>query len=349
MIIKKKIIEKIKNKNSISLDEFIKISLFDKNGYYSKKNPLGKKGDFITSPDISQLFGEILGLYIYEFWEKKIQTNFNLIELGPGNGTLLLDILRITREFPNFHSSMNINLIELNSTLIKIQKKKLINNNFNHIKKTWNKNLDIIKTAPSIIISNEFFDCFPIKQFQIKNNEWYEKFINYSEKKDIFFYEMKKVKDSKSLKELKDIVNIEFVEYSFERDNYFSKLCNFLSQTKGLIITSDYGYLNLPDHSTLQCVYNHKYSNLFDNIGDQDITSEVNFQRFIKIANINNLNIDKFSLQHNFLIDNGIIQRKERILKNCNEKQAKELNFGLNRLIEKNKMGSLFKFLIISN
>ena len=100
-MIKEKIISEIKNNQSgISIDTFIDICLFDKEGYYNNLNSIGRSGDFITSPKISQLFGEILGLYIYNIWKKKFQSKFNLVELGPGDGTLLIDILRITKTLP---------------------------------------------------------------------------------------------------------------------------------------------------------------------------------------------------------------------------------------------------------
>ena len=104
-MIKNKIIDEIqKRKGGISLEKFINICLFDNEGYYKISNPLGKSGDFVTSPEISQLFGEILGLYIHSLWHDQYKEKFNLIELGPGNGTLLIDILRITEPLTNFHN-----------------------------------------------------------------------------------------------------------------------------------------------------------------------------------------------------------------------------------------------------
>ena len=133
-MIKNKIINEIqKRSQGISLEKFIDICLFDNEGYYETLNPLGKSGDFITSPEISQLFGEILGLYIYCLWQDKLKENFNLIELGPGNGTLLIDILRITKTLAKFHHYLNIHLIEKNKYLIKKQKQNLRLNRFENI------------------------------------------------------------------------------------------------------------------------------------------------------------------------------------------------------------------------
>ena len=125
-IIHKKLIDHInQNPEGISLDQFIEICLFEKNGYYRNNQPIGKNADFITAPEISQLFGEILGLYIYDLWYKHFQCKLNLVELGPGKGTLIADILRINKNFKLFLNSINLNLIEINKELIKLQKKIL--------------------------------------------------------------------------------------------------------------------------------------------------------------------------------------------------------------------------------
>ena len=123
MNFKKKLIKKIEEKrNALRVDEFISYLLYEKNSYYISNNPIGLRGDFITSPEISQMFGEILGIYILNYWLEKIQSEFNLIELGPGKGTLLGDILRTTKLDNRFNNSANIKLIERNKKLIKMQK-----------------------------------------------------------------------------------------------------------------------------------------------------------------------------------------------------------------------------------
>ena len=123
MNIKKKLIDKIKKNGSLNVAEFIEICQFENNGYYLKNNPIGRDNDFITSPEISQMFGEVLTIFLINFWEKKIKNNFNLVELGPGKGTLLNDILRTSSINQKFLNSMHLTLIEKNKSLIDIQKK----------------------------------------------------------------------------------------------------------------------------------------------------------------------------------------------------------------------------------
>ena len=169
MIREKLINQIINNKKAITLDKFIKVCLYDRDGYYSNNdNIFGKSGDFITAPEISQLFGDIIGLFIYSIWKNKINSPFNLVELGPGNCTLLIDILKINKKFFEFQNTLNIKLIEKNKKLIEIQKLKLSENNLINYSINWEKNLDNIPNKPTIIYANEFFDCLPIKQFKKK-------------------------------------------------------------------------------------------------------------------------------------------------------------------------------------
>ena len=346
LMIKKKIINKIlKQKQGLRLDDFIDICLFDPKGYYENIKNIGKKSDFTTSPEISQLFGEILGLYIYCLWKKKYKKNLNLIELGPGNGTLMNDIIRITKKLDKFHEIINVILIEKNLKLIFNQKKNLT---CDIINLSWMKDFKINNNMPSIIIANEFFDCFPVRQFLKKNNRWYEKFVNYNQKEDIFFYDNNEILDSLLLKRLLEYEYKEIAEISEKREEYFEKICKHIFSFSGMIILIDYGYTEYPNNFTLQTLYNHKHSNLLENFGTQDITSYVDFRSLIKIAKKYKLNKIELISQREFLIKNGIIERMNKILDKCNFEQKKMIKSGCDRIIKENDMGSTFKFLIIS-
>ena len=125
MLSKRKInkIKLLNNKKNFRLDKFIELTLFATNGYYLRKKPIGRKFDFVTSPEISQMFGEIIGVYLVYHWKEKISSKFNLIELGPGNGTLFKDIERTAQILPNFFENADVNLVEINKELSGIQKK----------------------------------------------------------------------------------------------------------------------------------------------------------------------------------------------------------------------------------
>ena len=156
---------KLKKKNSLSLDKFINFSLYDKKfGYYMKKNPFGQESDFITAPNISRLFSEMIAIWIISFWQSLgSPKKFNLVELGAGNGEMMKIIIESFQNFPFFLNSCNFIIHEKSPSLIKVQKKKLTST-----KITWVSKINKIKKRPSIFIANEFFDSIPIKQFRKK-------------------------------------------------------------------------------------------------------------------------------------------------------------------------------------
>ncbi len=176
---------KLQDRKTLSLDKFIDLSLYDKKlGYYMKKNPFGKKGDFITAPNISRLFSEMIAIWTIGFWQSLgSPKSFNVIELGAGNGVMMEVLLESFKNFPVFFNSCNFFIYEKSPSLIKIQKKKLFRN-----KITWVSKINKVDNKPSIFIANEFFDAISIKQFNKRNNLWFEKFVNLENKKKPFFF-----------------------------------------------------------------------------------------------------------------------------------------------------------------
>ena len=333
----------INKKGRIDVGQFIQLCQFENNGYYIKNNPIGSKNDFITAPEISQMFGEILAVFLINYWKEKVKTDFNLVELGPGKGTLLKDLLRTATKNQNFLNASNLILIEKNNYLINLQK-----NTINFERVNWSQEFNIQKkNRPSIIYSNEFFDCFPVRQFY-KKEQWYERFIKYNVSEKIFNFIYEKVDNNKLLEVLKKFDHVKVAEISESRMKYFDSICKIIKKYKGVFVTIDYGYKNPPNYLTLQTIYNHKKTHLFENIGNQDITAHVNFDELINVANKNNLKIDIFCTQRDFLIAYGIKERKEKLQKNKNKETIKNLNLEYERLINKSQMGEVFKFLVVS-
>ena len=153
---------KISNNKHISFDKFVDIALYHKKtGYYMKKNPFGKDGDFITAPNISILFSEMLAIWCIAFWEHLGYTKkINIIELGAGNGEMMFQMIKVFERFNKFRDSSNYFILEKSQFLKKIQKKKL-----NSRKITWLNSINKLKDGPNIFLANEFFDALPIKQF----------------------------------------------------------------------------------------------------------------------------------------------------------------------------------------
>ena len=346
MKIKEIIISEIAKKGKIDVSQFIELCLYGDDGYYIKNDPIGKKNDFITSPEISQMFGEILATFLINYWKQNIKTEFNLIELGPGNGTLIVDILRTANLNKNFLNAINLTLIEKNAALIIKQKNNLSNINFHQV--NWAPNINIKdNNRPSIIYSNEFFDCFPVRQFYRKY-KWFEKYIKYNESLKIFNFISEEVDNIELLNRLEKFNDVEVAEISDSRKKYFESICKHIKKNKGICITIDYGYKDPPKNLSLQTIYNHNKTHLFENLGNQDITAYVNFDELINIAYKYNLKIDLFCNQKDFLIDCGLEKRKEELQKNKNGKTFKKIELDYERLTNKSQMGEIFKVLVIS-
>ena len=348
-MIDSKIIKKIiEFKKPITIEKYIQLCLNGDLGYYNNSIAIGKKGDFITSPEISQLFGEILGLFIYFFWDQNIDKNFNLLEVGPGRGTLLVDILNITKGYDSFYKSASLHLIEQNKLLITEQKKNLKKIKIYSKNIKWLKSFNISNKQPTIIFANEFFDCLPIRQFLKKNIDWYEKMIFFNKDSKSLQFTDKKITDNSILSKLSEFKKTETLEISNSRDVYFAKICKHVALVGGMIIIIDYGYFDQPKYFTLQSIYNNKKSNILDNVGSQDITSLVDFKKLIFIAKSNNLNVDIYCTQREFFLQYGIKERAKIINLHSSKDKEKMINDGLDRVINNNKMGSLFKVLVVS-
>ncbi len=338
---------KINSSTSLPLDKFIELALYDKNfGYYMKKNPIGKKGDFITAPNITRIFSEILAIWIITFW-KSIGSpkKFNLLELGAGNGEMMKVITETLKNFPACYKSCNFLIHEKSIFLINIQKKKL-----NNEKIKWIKDLKKINTNPTIYLANEFFDAIPIKQFfKIKEN-WFERYVELRNLKNAKFKKEKiNIKKIESFLKFEISKNQNIIEYSPKTFKYLSNILGRIENNDGGILIIDYGYLNYKMHETLQAIKNHKYSNILTNIGDSDITYNINFNLFKQFSNKFN-NLDTIiTTQKKFLTNMGILQRAEIISKNIPFTKKADLFYRIKRLIDEKQMGELFKVMLIKN
>lgn len=338
---------KSRRKNNIPLDEYINLSLYDKkNGYYMKKNPFGKKGDFITAPNISRLFSEMLAIWILSFWQNLgSPKNFNLIELGAGNGEMMKVLIESFKNFPNFYDSCNIYIHEKSPKLIKIQKKKLRKN-----KIIWLSKINKLKKNPTIFIANEFFDSIAIKQFIKLENLWFEKYVKIKNKNEAFFLNMKfDMKNFEKKIKYKISEGQNFIEYSEVGINYLKNISRIIKRNYGALLIIDYGYLEKKMKNTLQAISNHKHTNLLNNIGNCDITHNLNFWLFKKIIQNKKELKGLITTQRNFLIKLGIEKRAEIMSKKLPFSNKIDVYYRLKRLIDKKQMGDLFKVMLIKN
>ena len=337
-----KIINILKEKKSIPLDKFINIALYDKkSGYYMKKNPFGKGGDFITSPMVSNLFGEMLAIWCVAFWENLGKPNkIILVELGPGNGTLCSDLLKTFKKFKNFYNSLEINLLEISDKLRLIQKNKI-----NNKKVKWIKKINEINCGPVIFLGNEFFDALPVKQIYKKKKLFFEKHVALSNNNKKIEFLLKKANNNlvKSIKKLNLISNGNTIEYPIQAIKFLKAITKKINKFDGGILTFDYGYTVKKNQNTLQSIRKHRQVNLFYEPGHSDITSHLNFKLFYEILKKDNLDVKKIVNQNEFLKKMGILERANILSQKMTFKAKANMFYRLKRLLDSKEMGDLFK------
>ena len=331
----------LKKKKSLPVDSFFQNVLYDKKiGYYKTKQPFGKKGDFITAPIISELFSEIIAIWIISAWQVFGKPkNFNVVELGPGNGALTKVLLKVFKRFPEFDAAKKIYLYETSNLLKNLQKKNIKNS-----KVKWVKTFKNLNNGPIIFFGNEFFDSIPIKQFKNEKGSLFEKhyaLYKNDKIKEVFKKALKKdVLIINSYKSLQKLKFIEFPKCGFKE---LKKIIKKILQTEGCLLLIDYGYLQPNNQNTIQSVMNHKKNDILNNLGKADITSHVNFKLLSDFLKKNNLKVKKIISQQKFLKNMGIIERAKIISKKMKFRDQSNMYLRLKRLLSPNLMGELFK------
>lgn len=332
-----------------TLKEYIERKLYSENfGFYEKKKPFGKSGSFVTSPHISSIFGEMIGLFLISNIKLKFKNSsvINLIEIGSGDGNLICDIMNIFLKFKNLFDKVNFISIEKSGYNLN-QQIELLGVSVKYLKNINELELD---DGICIFLSNELLDSYAVDQFSYLNSRWLKSFIR---DKNIHLSEL----ESDSERELiefyikngikKEIRNGDKIETCWDSINDFRKICKFINKNNGIVIFFDYGYTEWNGISTLQAVRNHKKVNLFED-GNVDITHLVNFELYKEIARNEIINIEDLFIQEqgNFLKSIGIIERMEIGIKNAkNDDEIFKIKKSVERLISPSEMGALFKVL----
>ena len=334
----------ILNNDYMPIDQFLSIVI---PFYYINQDSLGEQGDFITAPEISQLFGEMISLYVADFWLKNLlNTKITLVELGPGSGYLMEDFLRATKHIKIFADHIEqIVMYEISPKLQNIQKKNLKNylpkchwiNSFQELE-------DYTIRHCCIFIANEFFDTLPVRQFQFINKSWYEVCIILDDQQKLVTKPLIKMDNPISNTKPTLVTENFILEYSIYTKNYLELISKSIHTNSGLALLIDYGYVNYPNSNTIQAIKNHQKINFLESIGEADITYLVNFASMQKQLMHANLQTILFT-QKNFLEFCGIRKRAAQLIEQYGADQNK-IDYQLEKLLSANHMGELFKFLI---
>lgn len=333
--------EVISKNGYLSLYNFIDFCLYNENEGYYQRNP-SISFDFTTAPEVSQLFGECLGIFFLSIIKKEFPSikKKDFIEFGPGRGTLVKDLAKTLKYDCSFQ------LVEKSKRLTSIQKKTLKDVK-EKCKISWTKKIEDKGKEPIFIYCNEFFDAFPLNQYKRKNDTWMKKIVFIKNNKIL----SKFVKTNDTIPNYyRKCSNSSIVEYSELMDKYLKKIFEVIKKKGGVFIMFDYAPRNKKMINTLQSIYSKKKCNIYEHPCKSDITHHIDFDYIIHFSKKYRINHYGPITQNKFLINHGIIERFQSLLKyNSSKKIYHELKIGLNRLIDKNQMGELFKCLIFFN
>ncbi|XP_028780476.1 protein arginine methyltransferase NDUFAF7, mitochondrial-like [Neltuma alba] len=327
-------------------------------GFYINRDVFGAEGDFITSPEVSQMFGEMIGVWVMCLWEQMGQPQrVNLIELGPGRGTLMADLLRGASKFKKFIQSLHVHLVECSPTLQKLQHQNLKcidqDNEAESAEKrtvsslagspvSWHATLEQVPSGmPTIIIAHEFFDALPIHQFQKASRGWCEKMVDVAEDSSFRFvlssqptpatlYLFKRFKWAAN----EEIAKLNQIEVCPKAMELTQTIAERISSDGGGALIIDYG-LNGVVSDSLQAIRKHKFVDLLDNPGSADLSAYVDFASIRHSAEeaSGDVSVHGPITQSRFLGSLGINFRVEALLQNCTDEQAESLKSGYWRLV----------------
>lgn len=330
MSLESRITAQIHKSGPISLYNFMTLALYDpEDGYYAQKSPIGRGGDYITAPEMTQVFGEVIALWIIDLWQQANRPLFHLIEMGPGRGTLMADILRtflmIKIPLPQVH------LIEVSPILKEAQQKALQTFATNIF---WHKDLSTLPQDQGFcfMVANEFWDALPIQQFVKVKEEWVERQIGASETGLVFLPEQGTL-IQETCPAMPSLVN---------------QISQHLKTNHGAALFLDYGY-DLPDATgdTLQALHHHQRQDSLINVGQADLTHHVDFHQLKTLFEEAELKVYGSTPQGEFLNAIGLEVRTQMLVERANPQQKGALQTAWMRLTHPTQMGTLFKAICV--
>jgi NADH dehydrogenase [ubiquinone] 1 alpha subcomplex assembly factor 7 len=333
-----RLIARIREDGPISVADYMR----DCNAhYYATRDPFGAAGDFTTAPEISQVFGELIGAWCADYWLRMGSPRpVLLVELGPGRGTLMADALRATRHVPGFHDALKLHLVEQSPVLRQMQLEKLA-----VYQPQFHNHLVNVPPGPALIVANEFIDALPILQFDRRDGAWHQRQIAFDEDVGALTLRTDPLPSPTDsiLPQAPDGTVLET-----RMANYDAYIAARLRDRGGAALVIDYGYYQSQSSDTLQAVRQHKKVPVVEAPGEVDLTALVDFDHLAVTAAGNGAAVHGPVTQAQFLIALGIAEREAALLKNATPEQQIAIRSGCRRLIEPAEMGTLFKVLALT-
>ena len=330
--------ERIRRDGPISVATYMELCLnHPTHGYYRRGRPIGACGDFTTAPEVSQMFGELIGLWCSAVWQAMSQSErVRLVELGPGRGTLLADALRAVATVPAFRDAIDLHLVESSESLRAEQAARLA-----EARPTWHERFETVPPGPVLVIANEFFDALPIQQFERIDGTWQERVVALAP-------------SSQALRFVAaNSVPVEIglgcapsgaiVERAPAREALAGALAERVAADGGAALIVDYGYEQPGIGDSLQAVKQHRRHGVLDDPGTADLTAHVDFSSLSAAARKADAQVFGPVHQGDFLRALGIDARASRLRQSASAEQAAEIDAALRRLTGAHGMGALFK------
>jgi NADH dehydrogenase [ubiquinone] 1 alpha subcomplex assembly factor 7 len=338
-----KLRERIRRDGPLPVGEYMQVCVGDaEHGYWRRRDTIGAAGDFVTAPEISQIFGELIGLWCAVTWQQLgSPTPLRLVELGPGRGTLMRDALRAARRMPGFIEAATVHLVEISEPLRRIQQATL--GNVPHLPAvTWHPDIAEVPEGPAIILANEFLDALPIRQLVYADAAWHERVVALDAAGALTFDKGARVDAPAGAPNEPAPGSI--VELRDGEDHLLARLAARTQPVVALFI--DYGPASAAVGDTLQAVRRHAYVDPLADPGTADLTAHVLFAALAGKAHAAGLAADGPITQAEFLGCLGIAERATRLMA-ANPGKAAEIEAGVQRLMAPTGMGGLFKVMAV--
>ncbi len=309
-------------------------------GYYRRAAPLGAAGDFVTAPEISQMFGELLGAWLAQRWQAMGSPGaVRLVELGPGRGSLLADALRATRGVPGFHAALDLHLVEINATLRAAQQAALTGFGPN-----WHERFNEVPAGPTLLIANEFFDALAVRQFEKTRRGWAERMVGLAKDGETFAFALAPgVTPFASF--LPDAAEGAQAEICEAGRALAAAIGARVKRDGGWALIIDYGY-DQGHGASLQAVRGHRGASVLDHPGETDLSAHVDFAALAAATGARTFGPTG---QGDFLRRLGIAHRAETLQVRATMEQRLAIDQALHRLIAADQMGTLFRVLAVGD